>query len=415
MKFLDYPIHDSLKQSLSKMGLKRPTDIQYKAIPHILRGEDVMAVAQTGTGKTLAFLIPAIDQLIKTKKQKVKHVVPTVLIMVPTHELCLQITDVVNQLLGKNKIKALAIYGGVSQDQQIKALKEGVHLVIATPGRMFDLISQGYLDTLHVKTLILDEADQMLDRGFYKDIEDIHKKLPRKRQTLFFTATINKGIKKLAYSIVKKAIRIQISPKDPVTKNITHSVARIAMDDKRYFLEKIHRLNSDEKLLVFVRTKVRAERVVAAMERVGIKANALHGDKDQSQRNELLDNFNVGENKLLIATDVSARGIDFKNVGIVINYDLPDDPEMYVHRIGRTGRGKKRGTAIAFCAPREKELLLKIEAFLGHELHQTHITKQDYKEVLELKYDHKADIDSIINEIEELEEEHRKKKKSKRK
>jgi ATP-dependent RNA helicase RhlE len=310
MKFKDFPIEPELKKSLQSMGFRKPTDIQYKSIPPILRGEDVLAVAQTGTGKTAAFAIPVINLLHRRKRSRRSEGVRCV-VMVPTHELATQLTDVFQEIGKHSKVKTFGIFGGVEQDPQIAQLQRGIDVLVATPGRLFDLASQGHLDLRQVEILILDEADRMLALGFYKDIQDLIKKLPRKRQTLFFSATIDKKIKKLAYALVNsKAIRIQISPEDPVSKNVEHSVFFAEMDEKRFFLERLVKEQEGKKILVFVRTKVRAERVVKAMERVKIESKSLHGDKDQKDRQAVLDSFREGKLKLLIATDVSARGID---------------------------------------------------------------------------------------------------------
>ncbi|MCK4988840.1 MAG: DEAD/DEAH box helicase, partial [Bacteroidales bacterium] len=334
MKFEEYHIADGIKTSISKLGFKKPTDIQFKSIPPILKGEDVLAIAQTGTGKTAAFAIPVLH-ILQERKIKGRPDGVKCLVMVPTHELALQ-TENVFRVLGKHtRIKTFAIHGGVEQDPQIEQLNKGVDVLIATPGRMFDLVSQGALQLSRVEILVLDEADHMLDLGFIKDIRDLMQHLPRKRQTLFFSATIDEKIKKIAYSLVKDAIRIQISPKDPVAKNIDHAVAYIEMDDKRFFLENVITNNPDQKILVFVRTKVRAERVKKALERVDIQAETIHGDKEQEQRRRIMQLFHKGEIKVLIATDVSARGIDIPDVELVVNYDLPESPEYYVHRVGR--------------------------------------------------------------------------------
>jgi ATP-dependent RNA helicase RhlE len=228
----------------------------------------------------------------------------------------------------------------------------------------------------------LDEADLMLDLGFMKDIEDVLKHIPSKRQTLFFTATISKKIKNLAYSVVKNAIRIQISPKNPVAKNIDHAVAFVDMDDKRFFLENILKEYEEKQFIVFARTKVRVERIVAAMERVQVKTEALHGGIEQKDRFAILDRFRSGENKVLITTDVAARGIDIPTMDYVINYDLPDDAENYVHRCGRTGRGNRRGQALSFCSDAEKVLLEAIEEYTGEEIEHYDITKDEYMDIL---------------------------------
>lgn len=404
MKFDDYSLCAELKSSLEEKHYKKPTDIQFKCIPHILQGEDVMAIAQTGTGKTAAFAIPLIQQ-IYSYKLKNKNRGIFALIMVPTRELAMQIADEVNSLAKYTTVKAYSLFGGVSQDPQKAKLQLGVDILVSTPGRMFDLISQQMLDLEEVKYLVLDEADRMLDPKFIKDIRDVQKYIPNKRQTLFFSATIDNAIKKLAYSLVKNAIRIQISPKDPVNKNIDHAIAYVEMDDKRFFLERFINEHEEQKILVFVRTKVRAERVKSAMERVQITCETLHGDIEQSERIKTLDRFRFGEIKVLVATDVSARGIDIAGVEYVINYDLPDKAENYVHRIGRTGRGNNRGYALSFCAKEERPILKEIEEYLGFEVEKEKITKSDYAETLQLKLDGKNDWQSLIDENEKIQEE----------
>ena len=386
MRFEEYSISPDIKANLKKLGFKRPTDIQYKAIPPVLKGEDVLAIAQTGTGKTAAFAIPVIHK-IKTTKQAKRSDGVKCLVMVPTHELAEQITEVFLQIGRKTGVKTLGIFGGVEQDPQIEMLKKGVDILVATPGRLFDLASQEHLKLHRIETLILDEADHMLDLGFIKDINDLVKKLPKRRQTLFFSATIDSKIKKLAYSLVKKPIRIQISPKNPVAKNVEHSVAFIEMDDKRAFLERLVNENPESKILVFVRTKVRAERVKKAMNRVDIQGNTIHSDKDQKERTKNLDEFKSGKIKLLIATDVSARGIDIPNVDFVVNYDLPEVAANYVHRVGRTGRGTKKGQAVSFCSTEEKLLLEEIETFLDKEISVIEMEKETYRETLDFTKD----------------------------
>jgi ATP-dependent RNA helicase RhlE len=410
MKFEEYHIIPELKQSLQELGFKRPTDIQFKAIPNILNGEDVLAIAQTGTGKTAAFAIPIIHLISKSgTRQGVQAIV-----MVPTHELAIQITDVFDKLGKYTDVKTLGIYGGVEQDPQIKQLHEGVDIVIATPGRVFDLVNQGYLVLRDIKVLVLDEADLMLDLGFYKDIEDLIKYLPRQRQTLFFSATINEKIKKLAYSIVRNAIRIQISPKDPVSKNVTHSVMFVSMDDKRFFLERIVHENPESRILVFVRTKVRAERVFEAMNRVGIKTQTMHGGKDQESRIGVMNEFKNGTFNVLVATDISARGVDIANVDYVINYDLPEVAENYVHRVGRTGRGNNKGVAVSFCSPEEKNVLQEIETFMDKKINVLEVDKADYSETLALTEDVNDNWKKLIADAEKENQVYQAKKKKKK-
>lgn len=402
MKFEDYNILPEIKKSLFKLGFIKPTDIQYKSIPPILKGEDVLAIAQTGTGKTAAFAIPVIDML-HARKQRSRNDGIKCVVMVPTHELASQITGVFKEIGRFTSLEFLCIHGGVEQDPQIASLQKGADILIATPGRMFDLIGQGYLDLHRVEILILDEADHMLDLGFIGDIDSVLKHIPKKHQTLFFSATINAKIKDLAYSLVTNPIRIQISPKDPVAKNIDHSVAFIEMDDKRFFLERIVFENPDAKILVFVRTKVRAERVCKAMERVNIKSMTIHSDKEQNQRHRAMSLFRSGELKIMIATDVSARGIDIPDVDYVINYDLPEVAENYVHRVGRTGRGNKKGIAISFCSSDEKGILREIEKFITKSIKVLSISKENYSQTIDFSENPKEDWQSLIKEVENAE------------
>ena len=380
MKFKDYPISQSIKAQLDVMGFNRPTDIQFRAIKHILKGEDVMAVAQTGTGKTAAFVIPMLNHFLV--KPRGKYAGIRGLILVPTRELASQISKVVAEIALQTHLRVLGLYGGVEQENQIKTLKEGVDVLVTTPGRMFDLISQGFVDVSKLEIFVLDEADLMLDLGFNKDIQDLIRKIPKNRQTLFFTATISKKIKSLAYDVVRDAIRIHVSPQNPVSKNVDHAVASIEMDDKRFFLENILKEYPEKKFIVFARTKVRVERIVAAMARVTVNSEALHGGIEQNDRFAILDRFRSGENNVLITTDVACRGIDIPDMDYVVNYDLPDNPENYVHRCGRTGRGNKRGQALSFCSKDENLLLEAIELYTGEEVQRFNITADDYKEIL---------------------------------
>lgn len=415
MKFDDYSISNELKKNIAALGFKRPTDIQFKTIPPILKGEDVLAIAQTGTGKTAAFAIPIISIL-----QEMKHSVRyeegvKCIVMEPTRELALQVAEVFQKMATGTKVETLCLFGGVEQAPQIEKLVKGVDILIATPGRMFDLIYQKHLKITGVEILVLDEADHMLDLGFIKDIQDVKKFLPKFHQTLFFSATINEQIKKVAYSLVRNAIRIQLSPKDPVAKNITHSVAFVEMDDKRFFLERVINENPESKILVFVRTKVRAERVKSAMQRVGIESETIHGDKEQQDRLLVLDKFRSGEVKILIATDVSARGIDIANVDYVVNYDLPDVPENYVHRVGRTGRGMQKGLAVSFCATEEKPILDEIESFMGKKIRVLELDQQEYAETIDFSKDTtNYDLKALLKEAEELEALKKKTKKKKK-
>lgn len=414
MKFETYHISDTLKQNLKDLGFLRPTDIQYKAIPSIMKGEDVLAIAQTGTGKTAAFAIPVIDMLYRQKTGRRSRGIQCI-VMVPTRELAQQIGDVFQSLARHTRVKPYVLHGGVDQDPQIRKLQEGIDILITTPGRMFDLISQGHIDLGNISILILDEADHMLDLGFIEDIRFVKKKLVKKHQTLFFSATINNDIKKLAYSQVNSsAIRIQISPEDPVSKNVSHSLIFVDMDSKRFFLRRFINEHPDNKVLVFVRTRVRAERVAKALERGGISALTIHGEKDQALRTDVMQAFRTGQSRVLIATDISARGIDIPDIDYVVNYDLPDQPENYVHRVGRTGRGVRKGLAVSFCSPEEKKQMQAIQEFINREIEVIHLDKTEIAFTLEPPIE-ELDLKQMIREHEQLAaSERRKKPKNKR-
>lgn len=387
MKFEDYNISSHIKKNLSLMGLKKPTDIQFKSIPHVLKGEDVLAIAQTGTGKTAAFAIPVISTIAYNKLSQRREDGIKCLVMVPTRELAQQLSDVFNQIAKGTGVEIMHVHGGVEQDAQIKRLEERVDVLIATPGRMFDLISQGYIKLHRVNTLVLDEADHMLDLGFIKDIRDVLRHIPKHRQTLFFSATISRNIKKLAYSLVNKPIRIQVSPKNPVARTVDHSIAFVEMDDKRFFLEYLFNGGDFKKVLVFVRTKVRAGRVQKAMERAGISSEVLHGDVEQKERFNLIEHFSNSQKGMLITTDVSARGLDIPDIDLVVNYDMPDKPENYVHRCGRTGRGKKKGVAIGFCSTEEQSAIEDIEQYMGKRLDVLEVSRSEYMNVVDSSVD----------------------------
>lgn len=413
MRFEQYNFVPALKRNLEALGFRKPTDIQFRAIPPTLKGEDVLAIAQTGTGKTAAFAIPTI-QLLYTRKGNKEQYSTRCLVMVPTHELAIQVSEVYKQLITGMGLHVVGIYGGVNQDQQIALLKNGADVLVATPGRMFDLASQGFLSFKNVEILIIDEADHMLELGFINDMEQLIRRIPRNRQTLFFSATINERIKDLAYGLVRHAVRIQISPNDPVSKNIDHSVAFVEMDDKRFFLERFINDNPESKILVFVRTKVRAERVMKALERVNISSQTIHGGKDQNERSQIMDSFKSGKNRVLIATDVSARGIDIPSVEFVINYDLPEVAENYVHRVGRTGRGNQRGKAVSFCSTEEKPILAEIESYLTKPIAVMQMTQGEYEATVDVSEESEHDWRSLIKEHEEFDSKNKKKKKTKK-
>lgn len=402
MKFTKYNFADEIIENITQLGFVRPTDIQFKSIPSIMQGEDVLAIAQTGTGKTAAFAIPIINKIHNKKISKRSKGIQC-LVIVPTHELAQQIGEVFKHLSKHTKVKTYALYGGVEMNPQIKKLQAGLDILISTPGRMFELIREDFISLNYIHTFVIDEADHMLDKGFIKDIKFIKSMLQKRHQTLFFSATINRDIKKLAFTLVKStAIRIQISPKDPVSKNVSHFVIHVEKEHKRFFLEKFIIDNSESKILVFVRTRVRAERVQKAMERFEINTLSIHGGKEQDERTEVLKHFKSNDSQILIATDVSARGIDIENINYVINYDLPEVAENYVHRVGRTGRGMKKGTAISFCDKSELPLLEEIQNMLPKEIEEIKISRKDRAQIINgfddtIPLKHEVDLQDLIS------------------
>ena len=395
MQFSAFGLHSTILRGLDEMNFRRPTDIQYKAIRPILAGDDVLAIAQTGTGKTAAFAIPIIQKLVTRRRTAGRGI--RCVVMEPTHELAHQTCEVFRAIGRHTGVKALALYGGSQQDPQIEALREGVDVLVATPGRLFDMVAQGHAVIDGIETLVLDEADHMLDLGFIRDIRDLMKRIPRRRQTLFFSATIDADIKRVAYSLTVRPINIRISPKNMVSRNVTHSVLHITMDEKRAFLERIYKEHDDCRILVFVRTKVRAERVTKAMARVGIEAASIHGDKTNAERASALESFRSGQVRMLIATDISARGIDIPTVGFVVNYDLPDMPENYVHRVGRTGRGMDKGYAVSFCAPEDEPELESIEQYLGGRIDEVRLTREEYERTLDFSAENDNDWQALLD------------------
>jgi ATP-dependent RNA helicase RhlE len=394
------------------MEFRRPTDIQHRAIKPILEGEDVFAVAQTGTGKTAAFAIPVIERCLKNSLRQ-ESGFAFALVLSPTRELAMQTAGVFRALAKYTDVKITLISGGHEQDNQMYDLDKGTDILVATPGRIFDLISQKALSLRKSMVLVLDEADKMMDLGFLKDMQTIVKFMHPKHQTLFFSATLRPDIKETAYGLVSKPYRIQISPKDPITKNVEHAVCYIAQDDKRFFLERFIKDRFESKIMVFVRTRVRAERVAKAMERTGLQCLVIHGDKEQIERTKALDDFKNGVCNVLIATDVSARGIDVASVNFVINYDLPDVAENYVHRIGRTGRGTQKGKAISFCSEIEKPMLEQIENYIGKKIQEILFDAKTYEETIDLSEDVSQSWKSLMPALDYVVNREEKKKKKK--
>lgn len=362
--FQELPLAEPIQQALAEKGYTHPSPIQWEAIPHLLKGRDLLACAQTGTGKTAAFALPILDRLFRHRTSVGRHGVRN-LILAPTRELAHQVADSFHTYGKQVPFTLGLVYGGVSQGPQVKGLNRGLDVLVATTGRLLDLIEQGYVNLAQVECLVLDEADRMLDMGFINDIRKISKLLPKKRQTLLFSATMAPEISKLAASILYKPEEVRIAPKVTTAENIDQSIHFVHSSDKlNLLLDVMHRRvkeNTGELNLVFSRTKHGASKLAKKLDRAGIRADAIHGNKSQAARQKSLDRFRNGHTHVLVATDVAARGIDIRNLTLVVNFDLPQEPEAYVHRIGRTARAGDSGRAISFCSDNELELLRSVE------------------------------------------------------
>ena len=362
MKFNELKIQKNILRALREAGYEQPTPIQQKAIPPVLAGRDVLGCAQTGTGKTCAFSVPIIQRLCRTEG---KSGTVRALILTPTRELALQIYENVCQYARYTSCTCAVIYGGVSQVPQVEAIRRGADILIATPGRLWDLMGQGIVKLGKVECFVLDEADRMLDMGFFPDVKRIIKYLPAKRQTLLLSATIPKEIAALADSMLRDPEHIAVTPSAKPVDKIEQKVYFVEKAEKRELLAEVIRQSNVHQTLVFTRTKHGADRVARDLNRAGIKARSIHGDKSQNQRQRALNEFKECKIAALVATDIAARGIDISELPLVINFDLPNIPETYVHRIGRTGRAGQEGTAVSFCDRSERPYLTDIEKLIG--------------------------------------------------
>ena len=353
MLFEDLSLSKSIQKAVFELGYLEPTPIQQQAIPLVLKGSDLIGCAQTGTGKTAAFAIPIIHQLhrIVGSSKKAKEI--RCLVVTPTRELAVQIGQNFDQYGKYTNLTQLTIFGGVSQVPQVDTLRKGVDILIATPGRLLDLHKQGFIDLDHLHTLVLDEADQMLDMGFVNDVKKIVKLTPNNRQTLLFSATMPIAIRELAEMFLKNPETVSVSPVSSTAENVEQKVYFVDKTEKRNLLYHLIKTDNLSDVLVFSRTKHGADNVVKALRKNGIAAEAIHGDKSQNARQRVLDAFKNKEVGVLVATDIAARGIDIDQLPVVINFDLPNIPETYVHRIGRTGRAGNGGIAISFCSKDE--------------------------------------------------------------
>jgi len=365
MSFEKLNLIEPVLRALKAEGYTQPTPIQEQAIPILLQRKDLLGCAQTGTGKTAAFAIPILQLLHEDELYKKGPAGIKTLILTPTRELAIQIGESFTAYGKYLKIRHTVIFGGVSQKSQTDALRSGVDILIATPGRLLDLMNQRYVHLQHINTFVLDEADRMLDMGFIHDVKKIIAKLPSKRQTLFFSATMPAEISKLADTILTNPVRVQVTPVSSTANTVVQSVYFVEKSDKRSLLLHLLKQQSIETALVFTRTKHGADKVAKDLNRAGVQAEAIHGNKSQNARQRALSNFKAKQTRVLVATDIAARGIDIDDLSHVVNYELPNIPETYVHRIGRTGRAGASGIALSFCDTEEKEFLRDIHKLIA--------------------------------------------------
>ncbi|MBZ4192535.1 DEAD/DEAH box helicase [Niabella beijingensis] len=363
MSFNNLQLIAPILKALSHEGYTTPTPIQEKSIPVILQKKDLLACAQTGTGKTASFALPLL-QLLYGQKQEPSHN-PKVLVLVPTRELALQVSESFTAYGRYLPLKQVVIFGGVSQHNQVRALQRSVDVLIATPGRLLDLINQGYPLVEAISYLVLDEADRMLDMGFIHDVKRILARLPQQRQTIFFSATMPPEVQKLSDALLKQPVKIEITPPATTVDKIQQSVYHTEKPNKPALLLHVLQNAGAESTLVFARTKYGADKIAKSLNRSGISAAAIHGNKSQGARQTALGNFKTGKISVLVATDIAARGIDIDGMGYVINYELPNIPETYVHRIGRTGRAGASGIAVSFCDAEEQPYLKDIQKLIN--------------------------------------------------
>lgn len=367
MTFQELNLIEPLKRAVAEKGYTTPTPIQQQAIPPALEGRDLLGCAQTGTGKTAAFTLPILQLLSAEPRTKGRRTIKA-LVLTPTRELAIQIDECCRDYARYTDIRHCVIFGGVNQRPQVDALQRGIDLLVATPGRLLDLIGQGYVSLSDIRFFVLDEADRMLDMGFIHDIRRILPLLPAKRQTLFFSATMPDDIVKLANTMLRNPAHVTVTPPASVVETIRQSVLFAEKAEKRTLLASLLRERPESSVLVFSRTKHGADRIARILTKAGIEGRAIHGDKSQGARERAMNDFRSGACRVLIATDIAARGIDISELPLVINYDLPEVPETYVHRIGRTGRAGRDGQAIAFCSEEERPLLKDILKLTGLEL-----------------------------------------------
>jgi len=362
--FSELGLAEPIERALAARGHAMPTPIQAQAIPDLIKGRDLMGIAQTGTGKTGAFSLPLLHRLSASGAARARPKAPRALILAPTRELAIQIGEEIRAYARHLPLRQTLIYGGVGQGPQVRDLSRGVDIVIATPGRLLDLMTQGHIALDAVETLVLDEADRMLDMGFVRDIRKIAAKLPKRRQTLMFCATMPAEIGRLASELLHEPVRVEVAPQSTPIDRIDQRLYHVESAGKTALLSRILEDPALSRVIVFARTKHRANRVADTLSRRGVTAEAIHGNKSQSARQRALSRFRDGKARVLVATDIAARGIDVDRVSHVINFELPNEPESYVHRIGRTARAGAEGIALSFCDPSERKYLRDIEKLI---------------------------------------------------
>ena len=367
MKFEDFNLHTSLIKSIKELKYTSPTSIQEKAIPIILKKNDVLGSAQTGTGKTAAFALPILHHLINERNNKDQKIIRT-LVITPTRELAIQIAENFTSYSKYNNITNTVIFGGVKQGIQTDALKSGVDILVATPGRLLDLMGQGYISLKNIGYFVLDEADRMLDMGFINDIKKVLDKLPKERQSLFFSATMPKNIIDFSNKILQNPQKVIAHKTSTTADTINQFIYFTNKSDKKELLLHILKNKNINQILIFSRTKHGADRIVRNLRKKNIDAAAIHGDKSQNQRQKILNDFKINKLKALVATDIAARGIDIEKLNYVLNYDIPNEAETYVHRIGRCGRAGNKGIAISICEPEENTYVKDIEKLINKKI-----------------------------------------------
>lgn len=367
MTFTELSISEPILKALLTKGYQTPTPIQEKAIPVALDGKDLLGIAQTGTGKTAAFAIPIIQMLNESRVKKVRREIKA-LILTPTRELAIQIDECFEDYSQYTNLRHAVVFGGVNQRPQVEQLRRSVDILTATPGRLLDLIAQKHISLNGISHFVLDEADRMLDMGFIHDIKRLLPLLPKQKQTLFFSATMPAAIAKLSRSILSKPVRVEVTPASSAVDTVDQHLYFVEKSLKSNLLFTVLQKAQSKSVLVFSRTKHGADRIARVLNKKGIGCEAIHGNKSQNARQRALTNFKSGKTRVIIATDIAARGIDIADLEMVINYDLPDVAETYVHRIGRTGRAGKSGTALSFCAPNERMMVKDIQKLTGKKL-----------------------------------------------